>query len=42
LTAIRENTAVANPLEDSISNMGVIEALFRSAESGKWETPERL
>ena len=40
--AIRENTEVANALEDSISNMGVIEAVFRSAESGKWETPERL
>ena len=40
--AIRENTEVANPLEDSISNMGVIEAVIRSAESGKWETPERL
>jgi hypothetical protein len=40
--AIRENTEVPNPLEDSICNMGVIDALFRSAQSGKWETPERL
>jgi predicted dehydrogenase len=40
--AIRENTEVPNPLEDAICNMAVIEALFRSAESGKWETPERL
>jgi predicted dehydrogenase len=40
--AIRENTEVPNPLEDSICNMAVIEALFRSASSGKWETPERL
>lgn len=40
--AIREDTEVPNPLEDSILNMAVIEALFRSAESGKWETPERL
>jgi predicted dehydrogenase len=40
--AIREGTEVPNPLEDSICNMAVIEALFRSAESGEWETPERL
>jgi predicted dehydrogenase len=40
--AIRENTEVPNPLEDSICNMAVIDALFRSAESGTWETPERL
>jgi predicted dehydrogenase len=41
-TAIRENTEVPNPLEDAICNMAVIEALFRSAASGKWETPEHL
>ncbi|MGB7730598.1 MAG: Gfo/Idh/MocA family oxidoreductase [Candidatus Acidiferrum sp.] len=40
--AIRENTEVPNPLEDAICNMAVIEALFRSAHSGRWETPERL
>jgi predicted dehydrogenase len=40
--AIRENSEVPNPLEDSICNVAVIEALFRSAQSGKWETPERL
>ena len=38
---IRENTEVPNPLEDAIANMAVIEALFRSAHSGKWEIPER-
>ncbi len=27
------------PLEDAIRNMAVIEALFRSAESGKREKP---
>jgi predicted dehydrogenase len=27
------------PLEDSIANMRVLDALFRSAQSGKWETP---
>ncbi|HXX99844.1 MAG TPA: Gfo/Idh/MocA family oxidoreductase [Candidatus Limnocylindrales bacterium] len=40
--AILENGEVPNPLEDSICNMAVIDALFRSADSGKWETPERL
>lgn len=40
--AIREDTEVPNPLEDSTCNMAVIEALFRSATSGHWETPERL
>ena len=38
-TAIRDNTEVPNPLEDSICNAAVIEALFRSADTGKWETP---
>jgi predicted dehydrogenase len=40
--AIREDGEVPNPLEDSICNAAVIEALFRSAESGAWETPEGL
>lgn len=40
--AIRDNTEVPNPLEDAVLNMAVIDALFRSAVSGKWETPERL
>ena len=40
--AIRENSEVPNPLEDSICNMAVIDALFRSADSGHWEIPERL
>jgi predicted dehydrogenase len=40
--AIRGNTEVSNPLEDAILNMAVLEALFRSAGSGKWEVPERL
>jgi predicted dehydrogenase len=41
-TAIRNNTEVPNPLEDAICNMAVIDALFHSAQSGKWETPEHL
>ncbi len=40
--AIRNNTEVPNPIDDAISNMAVIDALFRSAHSGKWEAPERL
>jgi len=40
--AIRNNTEVPNPLEDAICNMAVIDALFRSAHTGRWETPERL
>jgi predicted dehydrogenase len=37
--AILENSDVPVPLEDAISNMSVIDAVFRSAESGKWEKP---
>jgi hypothetical protein len=40
--AIRDNTEVPNPIDDAICNMAVIDALFRSAHSGKWEAPERL
>ena len=35
--AIQENTEVPVPLEDAIANMAVIDAVFRSAESGRWE-----
>jgi predicted dehydrogenase len=37
--AIREDSPVPVSLENSIRNMSVIEAIFRSAESGHWETP---
>jgi predicted dehydrogenase len=37
--ALRENLQVPVPLEDAIGNMRVIDAIFRSAKSGKWETP---
>jgi predicted dehydrogenase len=40
--AIRNNMEVPNPIEDAICNMAVIDALFRSTHSGKWESPERL
>jgi len=35
--AILEDTEVPVPVEDAIRNMAVIEAIFRSAESGRWE-----
>ena len=37
--AVQEDGEVPVPLESSIANMAVIEAVFRSAESGKWEEP---
>ncbi len=39
--AVRDNTEVPVPLEDSIGNMAVIDAIFRSAASGKWESPQQ-
>ncbi len=39
--AVFENTDVPVPLEDSIANMAVIEAIFRSGKSGQWEQPEQ-
>ncbi|MGA2096210.1 MAG: Gfo/Idh/MocA family oxidoreductase [Candidatus Acidiferrum sp.] len=35
--AIRGHGDVPVPLEDAIQNMSVIEAIFRSAETGRWE-----
>ena len=35
--AIREGGGQAVPLEDSVANMRAIDALFRSAKSGRWE-----
>ena len=37
--AILDNGPVPTSLEDAVCNMAVIEALFRSAESGRWESP---
>ncbi len=37
--AILEDTEQAVSLEDSVKNMVVIEAIFRAAETGKWEIP---
>ena len=39
--AIRGERDVPVPIEDAIGNMSVIDAIFRSAKSGQWETPER-
>jgi len=38
--AIRENHEVPVPLTEGIKNMAVTDALFRSAETGRWEAPE--
>jgi predicted dehydrogenase len=38
--AILDQTDVPCPLEDAVENMACIEAVFRSAASGRWETPE--
>ena len=38
--AIRSDGEVPVPLESSIRNMAVIDAIFRSAESGRWEVPQ--
>jgi predicted dehydrogenase len=35
--AIRENSEQAIPLEDAVKNMAVIDAIFRSASSARWE-----
>jgi predicted dehydrogenase len=40
--AVREGTEQPIPLEDAVKNMAVIDAVFRSAESGRWEAPEEL
>ena len=37
--SIREGDELPVPLEGSIRNMAVIEAVFRSAKSGQWERP---
>jgi len=37
--AVRGQGSVPVSVEDAIGNMAVLDALFRSAESGRWETP---
>jgi len=38
--AVMEQREVPVSLEDAIANMSVIDAVFRSAETGRWERPE--
>jgi predicted dehydrogenase len=38
--AIRDGGPVPVPVEDAVRNMAVIEAIFRSGQSGRWERPE--
>jgi predicted dehydrogenase len=40
--AIREGAPVPVQLEDALRNMAVIDAVFRSGESGRWEEPAAL
>ncbi len=40
--AVRGKGWVPCSLEDAFGNMAVIDAIFRSSDSKKWETPERL
>jgi predicted NBD/HSP70 family sugar kinase len=37
--SIRQGTELPVTLEGSVRNMAVIEALFRSGKSDRWETP---
>jgi predicted dehydrogenase len=37
--AIRENKEPILPLEESIKNLAVVEAVFKSAKTGRWEEP---
>lgn len=36
--AIVDDTPVPTPIDDAVANMRVIEAMFRSGKSGRWET----
>ena len=40
--AVFDDTEVPVPIEDAIENMAVIEAIFRSAETGQWESPQQM
>jgi predicted dehydrogenase len=40
--AVRSGGEVPTPLEDSLQNMAVIEAIFASADSGRWMTPAEI
>ena len=38
--AILDHENVPMPLEDAVSNMACIDAIFKSAETGRWEVPQ--
>ncbi len=38
--AILDGSDVPCPLEDAVKNMACIDAIFRSADSGRWEVPQ--
>ena len=38
--AILDNTDVPYPIEDAVKNMSCIDAIFKSAETGRWEAPQ--
>jgi len=38
--SVREGTPLPVPLEGSVQNMAVIDAVFRSGKSGRWEQPQ--
>jgi len=40
--ALRQGGEVPVPLESAFQHMAIIEAVFRSVESGKWEVPQKL
>jgi predicted dehydrogenase len=39
-SAVRGGGSIENSIEVAVGNMRVIDALFRSAESGQWQSPE--
>jgi len=38
--AILEDTDVPSPIEDAVKNMACIDAIFKSAATGRWEVPQ--
>ena len=39
--AVLEDTEVPVPIEDTVKNMAVIEAIFDSVNTGQWVSPQR-
>ena len=38
--AILDDTDVPSPIEDAVQNMACIDAIFKSADTGRWEVPQ--